>query len=120
MKRPEDAIQEAVVAHLRERGVKGVVWWHTPNGAVLGGKNKFAQVKALKKRGWLPGVFDLLLFHRKKLFCLELKAPKGRPTEAQLEFRDSISRQGGYTCIAEGLDEALMALELWGLLRATA
>jgi hypothetical protein len=51
---------------------------------------------------------------------LELKAPKGKPTEAQLEFRDSISGQGAYTCIAEGLDEALMALELWGLLRAAA
>jgi hypothetical protein len=115
LKRPEDKIQEAVVAHLRERGVKGVEWWHTPNGAVLGG-NRFAQMKALKRRGFRNGVFDLLLYHRKELFCLELKAPGGRPTEAQLEFRDGMAKQGAYTCIAEGLDEALMALDLWGLL----
>jgi hypothetical protein len=119
LKRPEDAIQEAVVSHLRERGVKGVVWWHTPNGAVLGG-NRFAQIKALKKRGFRNGVSDLILVHRKKVFALELKAPKGSPTEAQLQFRDDMERAGAYTCIAEGLDEALMALELWGLLRAAA
>ena len=119
MKRPEDQIQEAVVAHLRTRGVPGVVWWHTPNGAQLGG-NRFAQMKALMKRGFRKGVADLILVHRKKVFALELKAPGGRATDDQMEFLGDMERAGAYTCKAEGLDEALMALELWGLLEGRA
>jgi hypothetical protein len=38
VKRPEQEIHKAVAAHLRQRGVPGLVWWHTPNGAMLGGK----------------------------------------------------------------------------------
>jgi hypothetical protein len=28
----EDGIQRSVVQHLRCRGARGAVWWHTPNG----------------------------------------------------------------------------------------
>jgi hypothetical protein len=74
----------------------------------------------MKKNGVRAGVSDVLIFHNAKLFALELKAPKGRPTEAQLAFIADIENAGGFTCIAEGVDAAIAALERWQLLRGRA
>ena len=120
MSRPEDKIQEAVVQHLRTRGVPGTVWWHTPNGAVLGGKNKFAQLNALIKRGFRKGVADLILVRDGRVYSREIKAPGGLVSEDQLKFRDDMEKAKAYTCIAEGLDECLLALEFWGFLKRRA
>ena len=123
--KPEDAIQIAVADQLRARAKPGVVWWHTPNGARLGGK--FVKAKngksfplqgaRLKKFGVRAGVSDILAFFNGEMFCLELKAPDGRPTEGQLEFLSDMKEQGAYGCVAEGLNEAIAVLEAWGLLR---
>ena len=103
------------------RGVPGVVWWHTPNGAQLGGKRNrkgtAIQGARLKGLGVRPGVSDIIAVHEGKIFALELKAPGGRPTESQLEFVAEMSKAGAFTCIAEGIDEAIKTLETWGLLR---
>ena len=123
--KPEDAIQIAVADQLRARAKTGVVWWHTPNGARLGGKFVKAkngksfpiQGKRLKKFGVRAGVSDILAFFNGEMFCLELKAPGGRPSEGQLEFLSDMQEQGAYGCIAEGLNEAIAVLEAWGLLR---
>lgn len=117
--RPEDTIQKAVVAALRKRKHPGVMFWHTPNGATLGGRNKFAALNKLKSMGWLNGVSDLVLFHRKELFCLELKA-KGTASEEQLAFIAGMEREGAYCCVAIGLYQALACLEAWNLIRKEA
>jgi hypothetical protein len=121
MQRPEQAVQQAVFDHLRFRGKPGIVYWHTPNGAFLGGKRNrrgaSIQGAIMKKNGVRAGVSDVLIFHNAKLFALELKAPKGRPTEAQLAFIADVEKAGGFTCIAEGVDEAVQKLEEWKLLR---
>ena len=67
--------------------------------------------------GVLPGVSDWLLFADKELFALELKADGGRPTVPQLEFQDLVRANGGHAVVAEGLDEAIGCLDVWGLLR---
>jgi hypothetical protein len=119
--RPEQEIQKAVVAHLRQRGAPGIVFWHTPNGAYLGGKRNRKGVAIrggiMKGLGVRAGVSDIIAVHRSKIFALELKAPDGRPTESQLEFIADMERAGAFTCVAEGLDRALAVLESWGLLR---
>ena len=81
----------------------------------------------LKRMGVLAGASDLLLFRpgacphcnstRLEGFALELKAPGGRPSEPQLDFMARFADAGGHTCIAEGLNQALAALESWQLLR---
>jgi len=117
----EDDLQRAVVLHLRARGVPGLVFFHVPNGMRLGGKTNARGVplQALRAKGLgvQPGVSDLILLHRGRFFALELKAPGGRPTEAQLEFASNVNAAGGLSCIASGLDAALLVLERWGLLR---
>lgn len=118
---PETQIQRAVVDHLRARGVDGLVFWHTPNGAFYGaGKNfndKAARGAIMKRLGVRAGVSDIIAFHSGKLFCLELKAKGGRATEFQLQFLSDMDKQGAFTCCAEGLDQAVNILTAWGLLR---
>lgn len=111
--RPEDAIQKAVFAHIRARGVPGLVAWHTPNG----GKRKPIEAAIFKGLGVRAGVSDIIAFYQKQMFALELKAEGGRPSESQLEFLADIEKQGAFTAVAEGLDPALRTLEAWGLLR---
>lgn len=121
MKHTEDQIQRAVCDHLRSRGYPDVVWFHVPNGMKLGGKrnSKGFPIAAarLKGLGVRPGVFDLILFRNGELFCLELKALGGRPTQHQLKFQSDIIAARGRAVVAEGLNEALAILEWWGLLR---
>jgi hypothetical protein len=117
MRRPEQQIHMAVVAHLRQRGERGVVFLHPPNG-VRGNRHKDKIQGAIAKgMGVRAGASDLLLWHRGKSFALELKAPGGRPTKSQLEFIAAMEAAGARTCIAHGLDRALEALEQWQLLR---
>lgn len=103
--------------HLRQRGVPGLLWWHTPNGARLRGRRGHVQGAIAKGLGVRAGVSDICALLGGKFFALELKAPGGRPTEEQLKFIDAVREQGGSVCVAEGLTEALRAIETWGLVR---
>ena len=124
MQRLEQTIQQAVFDHLRFRGVPGAVYWHTPQGAYYGGKRNRRGVSIqgaiMKKNGVRAGVSDVLILHDQKFFALELKSPGGRASAAQLEFIADVEAAGGFTCIAEGVDEAVKALESWQLLKGRA
>jgi len=113
VRRPEQAIQRAVVQHLRIRGVPGLVWFHVPNG----GARKPIEASILKSMGVRPGVSDFILIHAGKFFALELKAEGGRATEAQMAFLSEIDAAGAFTAMPTGLDAALATLESWGLLK---
>lgn len=117
MERPEQTIHKAVVQHLRLRGVPGLVFWHTQNSVWRGGRKAAVQGGIAKGMGVRAGVSDLLMFHAGRMFCLELKAPGGRPTEHQLEFIADMEKAGAYCCVAEGIDEALGVLEAWQLVQ---
>src|SRR5262249_4316764 len=75
-------VHDAVVAHLRLRAKPDVLWLHVPNGGARDAKTG----AILKRMGTLAGASDFLLWHQGNSFALELKAPGGRPTEAQLDF----------------------------------
>jgi len=96
--------------------VPGVLWWHTANG----GRRDRVEAAKLKKMGVLPGVADLLFLYRGHFYSLELKiAAGGRVSEEQLAWRDAVNSNGGFACVARGLDEALQTLTMWGLLRGS-
>lgn len=109
-------IQRAVFQHLRARAMPGVFAFHVPNG----GKRRAIEAAILKGLGVTPGVPDVIALHRGKFFGLELKAPGGRATEAQLECLEAIRGAGGYAVVCDSLDRALACLEEWGLLRGRA
>jgi hypothetical protein len=112
---PERQIHAAVVEHLRLRAKPDVLWVHPANG----GSRDIREAAHLKRMGVLAGASDLLLWHRGNSFALELKAPGGRPSEAQLAFMAQFAAAGGHTCIAEGIDEALGVLETWQIIGRT-
>jgi len=121
IQRPEQEIHKAVVSHLRQRGVPGLVFFHVPNGAKLGGKRNakgFAiQGAIMKSLGVRAGVSDIIILHKGLAYALELKAPGGATTEAQDQFLTDWNNAGGIAFVAEGLDRAIRILEGWGLLR---
>jgi hypothetical protein len=111
--RPEQAIQRAVCQHLRCRGARGLVWWHVPNG----GLRSKAEARIFAGLGVRAGVADICALHDGRFYALELKAPGGRSTPAQMAFRAEINGAGGFAAEAVGLDAALRTLEAWQLLR---
>jgi hypothetical protein len=112
----EAKVHDAVVAHLRLRAKPDVLWLHVPNGGARDAKTG----AILKRMGTLAGASDFLLWHQGNSFALELKAPGGRPTEAQLDFLARFNEAGGHSACAEGVDRAVAVLESWHLLRGRA
>jgi hypothetical protein len=112
-RRHEQVIHRAVVKHLRTRGAPGLVFIHPANG----GFRRPKEAAIFRGLGVRAGASDLLLWHDGKAYALELKAPGGTATVAQLEFLADMERAGAFTCLCEGLDRALCVLESWGLLR---
>ena len=113
MKHPERDLHRALVKQLAFRAKPEVLWWHTPNG----GRRDVVEAVNLKRMGTLPGVPDLLFLNNGTLFSVELKAPGGMLSPAQLVFQDRFVRAGGYPWVAKDLDSALMFLSHSDLLR---
>jgi hypothetical protein len=112
-RQPEAALQRSVLAHLKARGAKGLVVWHTPNG----GRRSVIEAKIFKGLGVKPGVPDLCIVHRGRFFGLELKAHRGRTTEAQTETLQELEAAGAVVGIAKNIDQAIAWLEVHQLLR---
>lgn len=113
MKRPEEQIHRAVVSHLKMRAMPGVFFFHSPNG---GGRSK-AEGGIFKALGVRAGLPDLIVFYRAQIFGLELKSSKGRVSPAQRQTLNEMEVAGARTSIAASIDEALVTLECWGVLR---
>lgn len=109
----ESQLQNAVCDQLRARGVKGLVWFHPPNG----GRRGPIEGARFKRMGVKAGVADLILLHNGNAFALELKTETGRISDAQYEFLANFRAAGGYAWASQGLDSAIKILESWGLLK---
>lgn len=113
MNRPEQQIHKAVVSHLNLRAEPRVFFFHCPNE----GKRGFVNASALKAMGMTAGVPDILILKDGRLYGLELKAPTGRLTPSQRLVMDRMRDCGAYVAAAFSLDEALVTLEVWGILK---
>jgi len=116
MNRPEQQIQIAVCQHLRLRAEPNVFFWSTPNEA----KRSWASAAGLKAAGLTAGVPDLLILRGGELHALELKAPGGALTPSQRLVMERMRDCGAQVAVAKGLDEALVTLECWGVLKRDA
>lgn len=137
MRRPEESLQRALVAHLRARLPAPWLVLHVPNG---GGRSK-AEAGILKAMGVLAGVPDLLVigcgrtardrngvqWPAPRVIALELKAPpkmlkSGKPSQAKPAVSDAqrdviaaLGKCGIPTLIVRDLDEAIEALARLGV-----
>jgi hypothetical protein len=111
--RPEDAIQRAVVQHYQQRRAPGVFMFSVPNG----GYRRAIEAAVMAGTGTVAGVPDTIWIKNARVYGLELKAPNGRVSASQLTTLAAMEDAGAVTCIADGLDAALAAIEAWGMLR---
>ncbi len=109
----ENEIHKAVVNHLSIRGEPNVFWFHPANG----GKRSWSQGKLFKALGVIAGVPDLIFLKSARVYGLELKTLKGRLQPAQSACMEAMRASGAECAVARGLDEALVILECWGILR---
>lgn len=113
MNRPEQEIQKLLFKHIRSRAMPGVFAFHCPNG----GKRSKIEASIFKGLGVKAGIPDVLIFYRAQIFGLELKAGKGRVSPVQLATMNDMEVAGARVAVARSLDEALVTLECWGVLR---
>jgi hypothetical protein len=113
MKRPEDALQRSVLAHVRMRGVPNLFVCHIPNGG-LRSKIEAAIMKGLGVRAGVP---DLLFILDSRAYLLELKAEGEKPSPVQVATANELSAAGARVGVADNIDSAIAQLECWGLLR---
>jgi hypothetical protein len=115
-RRPEDAIQRALVAHYKLRAAPGVFMFAVPNG---GWRSKI-EAAIMRGTGTVAGVPDTIWIKGGQIYGLEVKAPGRRATEAQLATIAAMEKAGALYCVAVGIDEALTFLEQHGLLKGRA
>ena len=95
--------QKFVCAYLDiQIGKKGLVtYFSVPNGVLAGGNNRYAIMNSMKSSGLKRGVSDLILVFKSYIIFLELKNDKGKLSEDQIAFMDTINNQTDfmYKCI---------------------
>jgi hypothetical protein len=104
---PEAAIQRAIIDRLRLHGVLCVA---VPNE----GKRTATTGRRMKGAGMRPGFPDLICMQAGQAAFLEVKAPKGRVSEAQDTMHAELERQGMRVAVVRSQDEAVTALRGWG------
>jgi hypothetical protein len=112
----EHSEQVAVVAYL-QMSYPDVLFWATPNGAMMGGGRAGAiRMNALKAEGLLPGVSDLILFEPRGGYAamfLEMKRADGGSgaSENQLWFIRQVEKRGAFGIVCNGYDEAQVVID---------
>lgn len=110
--RTEESLHKAVAQQARWSLDRSVYWFHPPNG----GSRNVIEAAKLKAMGTRAGVPDLCFIHHGKAFFIELKAPKGRTSEAQSNAITEITRAGAAVAICRSLDDVMACWRKWGLM----
>lgn len=110
---PEEKIQIAIMRHVSLRGEKNVVVAAIPNG----GYRSPTEALRLRSGGVRAGMPDMLVVVEGVTSYLELKTETGRLSDDQRVMHRKLSEAGACVETAYGLDDALLTLERWGVLR---
>ncbi len=100
---PEAAIQKAILDRLRWHGVFAA---HVPNA----GKRSAVTGRRMKAEGLRPGFPDIIAIKHERVAFLEVKAPKGRLSPAQVECHAELLRHGYSVAVVTSADAAVEAL----------
>ena len=110
----EHDIQKTVLAHIFMFGEAGVFAFAIPNQ----GRRSPSDAVRMKAEGLTAGAADLcIMLPAGKVAWLELKARRGRQSEAQKTFELVCQRLQHPYAMARSLDEAIGILKEWGALR---
>jgi hypothetical protein len=98
--------------HLGWRLSRDAFAWHTP----MGGRRDAITGALMKSLGAVAGFPDVAILTQGKLFCVELKAARGKLSPAQVECHSRLRRAGATIGVAGTIDEATALLSEWGVL----
>ena len=116
MRRPEQALQRTIVEWLHY-ALPDDVWFTAVNPSPAKSKAVAGVSKAM---GLKPGVPDLIFCIHGRFVGIELKAGKGKPSDAQDECHRAINVAGGWTYVATSIEMLTAHLEAQGVdLKAT-
>lgn len=110
MKRPEQALQQAVARFLDAALPPHVFWTAIPAGG--GGRLRGAILKGM---GYKAGTPDLLIVHQGRAFWIELKADGGRLSPAQKEVGEDLIIAGCRYAVCRSLDDVTVTLSEWNV-----
>jgi hypothetical protein len=88
-----------------------VLYWATPNGAMLAGDEgqRAKQMNKLKGEGFLPGVSDLFIAECRGGWAgcfVEMKTATGKLSPNQIDFLAQVEKRGYHTIVGYGWDMA--------------
>ena len=107
----EDDLQAAVCMFLRWALPWDATFWAVPNG----GKRHVVEAQRMSRLGVRPGVPDLHVVYRGRLYCLELKAPKGVLSGVQMQMIEKLTKCGVKTAVVRSVEDVEHALRTWSI-----
>lgn len=105
----EDDLQAAVCTFLKWALPVNATYWAVPNG----GKRHNREAARMTKTGLKPGVPDLHVVYDGRLYCLELKAPKGTLSAVQTQMIEKLTLCGVPTVVVRSVEDVEHHLRLW-------
>jgi hypothetical protein len=113
---PEARLQKTILQHLKIAGVPDLIYFHPANE----GRRSVVTGAHLKALGMLPGVADLVIIRDGKAHFMEVKAEKGRLSDAQKEFAVLAVKAGAEWAVVHSIAEAITVLRDWQVIRKLA
>jgi hypothetical protein len=116
----ESVIQESIVNFLSMICRQyGFLFFSVPNESITSGKTgaDFGRAINLKKMGVLPGVSDLIIGCRGKMYCLEVKNEKGKQSDRQKNFEQWCAECKIPYVLVRSVDDVHGALKEWGIVK---
>lgn len=112
---PEADIQRAIVAFLRLVLPPGSVVHHSAHEQRGGGAAARRRQGIAQGMGVAAGFPDLIVLAEGRVLFLEVKSPRGRLSEAQVEMRHRIRAQGHHHAVVTSVEGAEAALKAAGI-----
>lgn len=111
----EGPIHRQIVSYLRHVLPPDSIIHHSRNEGNRGGIRGKLDGARGKAMGVLPGFPDLLIYTGEQGYCLEVKTPKGRLSEAQKDVKERLERQALPYAVVRSVEDTRAALAEWGV-----
>lgn len=103
----EADIQKSIVQYMT---IRNVFFFSVPNE-----RKDMRMMNKLKAMGYTSGASDLIIGHKGRMYCMEVKADKGKQSENQKEFMHNAIMAGCEYAVVKTLDSAIDCLKTWGV-----
>ena len=107
----EDDLQAAVCTLLKWALPADATFWAVPNGGL---RHKMEAAR-MTRLGVRAGVADIHVVYQGRLYCLELKAPKGQLSATQVQLMRKLEHCGVPTAVIRELSDVTHVMREWNV-----